>query len=320
MKKFLLFLVAVCCPLIAPAQENAPEVWVISSESVLSAGATLGEGSLWDHVRNRLLWVDIDQGLLHIYNPVDGEDQTFSMGKKVSTVVPVYNSQKVVVALEDGVYGYTPGDKAPVLWVESPEKVTTRNRYNDGKADPAGRFWVGTLGARSSAALYRLEFGPVCTMRTMIDSVTISNGIVWSADKKKMYYVDTPTNEVKEYAYDNKSGEIQFTRVAVKVPRNMGSPDGMTIDSEGNLWIAHWGGYCVGCWNPETGALLAKVEVPASQVSSCAFGGPNLDMLFITTARTGIRGEALTKYPLSGNLFMAKPGVKGVKASYFREK
>lgn len=320
MKMFLVFLVAVCCPLIASAQESAPNVRVISSQSVVAAEATLGEGSIWDDVRKRLLWVDIEQGLLHIYNPADATDQTFSLGKKVGTVVPVFNSQKVVVALEDGVYGYIPGGEAPVLWVESPEKVTTRNRYNDGKCDPAGRFWVGTLGARSSAALYRLEYGAVCTMRTMIDSVTISNGIVWSADKKRMYYVDTPTNEVKEYAYDNKSGEIRFTRVAVKIPRNMGSPDGMTIDSKGKLWIAHWGGYCVGCWNPETGELEAKVEVPAAQVSSCAFGGPDLDILFITTARTGIRGDALTKYPQSGNLFMAKPGVKGVKASFFREK
>ncbi len=319
-KTVLVLIAMVCVPLFAQPDNNRSEVRVIPSESVLAAEATLGEGSLWDHVRNRLLWVDIDRGLLHIYNPSDATNQTYSLGKKVGTVVPVYKSDKVVVALEDGVYGFTPGDEAPALWVESPEKSTTRNRFNDGKCDPAGRLWVGTLGGRFSAALYRLEDGPVRSMVPMVDSVTISNGIVWSADKKRMYYVDTPTNEVKEYAYNDKTGEIRFTRVAVKIPRDMGSPDGMTIDSEGKLWVAHWGGYCVGCWNPETGQLEAKVEVASAQVTSCAFGGPNLDILYITTARTGIRGDALTKYPLSGNLFMAKPGVKGVKASYFIER
>ena len=133
-----------------------------------------------------------------------------------------------------------------------------------------------------------------------------------------MYYSDTPTMEIKEYDYNNKTGEIRFNRVAVKIPRGIGAPDGMTIDSEGKLWVAQWGGYCIARWDPLTGKLLAKINVPSSNVTSCAFGGPNLDILYITTAATGVRSSDLEKYPQSGNLFMAKPGVKGVKPFYFK--
>ena len=150
-----------------------------------------------------------------------------------------------------------------------------------------------------------------------LKKVTTSNGIVWSSDKKFMYYNDTPTNRIARYRYNNSTGEILFDGIAVNIPKGTGSPDGMTIDSNDNLWVAQWGGSGVYCYSPYTGELLRKVEVPALHVASCAFGGAHLDTLYITTARAGLNKQELEKYPLSGSLFKCVPGVKGVAANSF---
>lgn len=153
-----------------------------------------------------------------------------------------------------------------------------------------------------------------------LDSVTISNGIVWSADRRTMYYVDTPTRRVSRYRYDDSTGAIAYEGIAVQIPEEMGFPDGMTIDRCGNLWIALWGGYGVGCWNPHSGELLHRIFVPCPNAASCAFGGENLDTLYITTAGGTPDSRLRQDYPLSGSLFVCKPGVYGVKACFFYKK
>ena len=153
----------------------------------------------------------------------------------------------------------------------------------------------------------------------MLDSVTISNGIVWTADKKTMYYNDTPTLTVQAFDYDDKTGTISKGRVAVRIPKGTGAPDGMTIDAEGKLWVALWGGNCVARFDPVTGELMQKIMVPAPNVSSCAFGGKNLETLYITTARAWVSPEKLKEFPLSGGLFAVKPGVRGVPAFFYEE-
>ena len=152
----------------------------------------------------------------------------------------------------------------------------------------------------------------------MLDSVSISNGIVWTKDKKTMYYNDTPTNTIQGFDYDDKTGNITNRRVVVTIQPGTGSPDGMTIDAEDNLWVALWGGYCVAKFNPRTGELLQKIKVPAPNVSSCAFGGKNLETLYITTARQGMNDDRLKEFPLSGGLFSVKPGVHGVPAGFYK--
>ena len=133
-----------------------------------------------------------------------------------------------------------------------------------------------------------------------------------------MYYNDTHTGTVQEFNYDEQTGEIVFTRIAVKVPEELGWPDGMAIDADGMLWVAHWGGNGVYCWHPDTGALLAKVEVPAPHVSSCAFGGPGGNELLITTAREHMTAAEIAKYPLSGSVFHVRLPVKGMPVNYFK--
>ena len=135
-----------------------------------------------------------------------------------------------------------------------------------------------------------------------------------------MYYNDTPTGTIQAFDYDDETGNITKRRVAVKIPNGIGAPDGMTIDAEGNLWVALWGGGIVGKFNPLTGELLQKIKLPAPNVSSCAFGGKNLDVLYITTARQWMNEEQLKKFPLSGGLFSVKPGVKGIPAEFYKGK
>lgn len=281
---------------------------------VLDAKATLGEGALWHPDEQKLYWVDIEGRILHIYDPATGEDRELPTGEKVGTVVPVAGGG-ALVALQNGIHKIDTrtGELTFVVNAEKDPGI----RYNDGKCDPAGRLWVGTMAGENEAALYRVDRDG--QIHLLLDSVTCSNGIVWTADKKTMYYVDTPTGKVMGFDYDNAAGAISNPRVAVKVPPGMGSPDGMTIDEEGKLWVAHWGGSCVVRWDPLTGKMLRKIDVPGPHTTSCAFGGENLDVLYITTAREGLSEEQLRKYPLSGGLFSIKPGVRGVPAEFYRE-
>ena len=285
-------------------------------ELVLDAKATLGEGAIWNNENNRLYWVDIIGKTLNIYNPFTGDNRGLRTGQMIGTVVPA-NSGKAIVALKNGIYeiDVVTGTKS---FIVDPENEIESNRFNDGKCDPAGRFWAGTMSLtqeKNKGALYRFDGDSI--IHKMIENVSISNGIVWSNDHTKMYYIDTPMQKVMGYDYDNETGEISNAQVAVEISNDIGHPDGMTIDEMGNLWIALWGGAAVGCWNPVTGKMIRKIEVPAKNVTSCAFGNEDLGTLYITTARQGLNEDELEKYPLSGGLFKVSPGVKGVPAYFF---
>jgi sugar lactone lactonase YvrE len=291
----------------------------LQAELVLDAKAMLGEGSIWHPKEKKLYWIDIEGKALHIYDPVTNTDKQFPLGSRVGTVVPVKGGG-ALVALQNGIHKIDTKTGKLTL-INNPLPDTVKLRFNDGKCDPSGRFWIGTMALdsrRKGAVLYRMDKDK--TIRVMLDSVTISNGIVWTADKKTMYYNDTPTGTVQAFDYDDKTGEISNRRVVIKIPRGGGGPDGMTIDADGNLWVALWGSGTVGKFDPNTGQLLQKVIVPAPNVSSCAFGGKNLDVLYITTARAWMNEEKLKQFPLSGGLFSVKPGVRGVPAFYYKGK
>lgn len=281
---------------------------------ILDQKAKLGEGALWDIENQRLLWVDIESGILNIFHPVQNENREVPVEQKIGTVVPL-DGENAVVALEDGIYTLNL-ETEELTYKASPEDTSLNNRFNDGKCDPAGRFWVGTIsGSKKNGGLYRVD--PDFSYEKMIDSVQVSNGIVWSPDNKFMYYIDTPTREVVKYDYNNETGEISNPRAAISIHDTLGYPDGSTLDAEGKLWIAMWGGHAVTRWDPETGELLETIEVPAKNITSVAFGGEDLSTLYITTASVGMNDEERSKYPHAGGLFAVKPGVKGVPCSYF---
>ena len=151
-----------------------------------------------------------------------------------------------------------------------------------------------------------------------LGQLTISNGMAWTEDNETFYFIDTPTREIKAFHYDLETGEIEFIRIAVEIPEELGMPDGMCVDREGMLWVAHYGGAGVYRWNPETGKLLEKIDIPAPHVTSCCFGGENLDHLFITTAQENLSAEDIKKYPKSGNVFLVKTNTKGFDANRFK--
>ena len=291
----------------------------LTAELEYKIDSPLGEGAIWNYKTQEFYWIDIEGKLFHIYNPKTKENRSFPTPSRIGTVVP-YTSTEVVVALEDGIYKLNI-ETGIVSLLSDVEAQMTENRFNDGKCDPLGNLWVGSMHFEQSkplASLYRVnENGEALKM---IDSVTISNGIVWTADTTTMYYIDTPTSKIMAYDYDLNTGAISNERIAVEVSIEDGYPDGMTIDSEDMLWVGLWNGNAVARFNPITGELLSKVDVPAHNVTACAFGGENLDILYITTARLDMTQQELESLPLSGSLFKVVPGVKGVKASFFGSK
>lgn len=285
-------------------------------ELVLDAKAELGEGPLWDHRRRVLYWVDITAGRIHVYDPYTGKDRIIDTGEPVGCVTPRMNGD-LLMAMKNG-FASLDVESAVIRRLIDPEKHLPANRFNDGKCDPRGRFWAGTMslkGQKGAGSLYCLY--PDLTVRTMLSGVTTSNGLAWSADQKKLFYIDTGTGNVSVFAYDAESGDIGHRRKLISIPSNEGKPDGMTIDEAGMLWVAHWGGGRVSRWNPKDGKRIASLEIPAPNVTSCTFGGSHFDELYITTARGPLSDDQLEKYPQAGGLFRAKPGVRGLRQSVF---
>lgn len=287
------------------------------AELLCEVNAQLGEGPLWDERNSVLYWVDINGHTLNRFDPETGKNTAYDLGQPVSTVV-LRESGGLLVTLRDGFASYDENTDtlAPII---DPESDKPDNRFNDGKCDPAGRFWAGTMHKSATGytgALYRLDTD--LSAHLMVTDVGISNGICWSADNQTMYYIDTPTRQVFAFDYDIETGNIDNRRSIITVPEANGSPDGMAIDSEGMLWVAHWNGWSVNRWNPNTGEHLQTIKVPASQVTACAFVGDQLDTLYITTARTGLSDEQLKEQPHAGSLFVAKVDVTGTTTYRFK--
>ena len=282
-------------------------------ERVGTVNAQLGEGPHWDAESGRLLWVDITGRKLHVYHPASGAETSYSFERMVSAVLPD-SGGGFLLAMQDGVYRFDEesGESATLREIAPIESELPRNRLNDAKCDRAGRLWVGSMSMDNepnAGGLYVLETDG--RLRQALSGVGCSNGLAWDGERKTMYYIDTPTRRVDRFAYDEATGEIDRRETVIRFPEFEGLPDGMTIDSEGMLWIAHWGGGRVSRWNPQCGEKLSEIELPAPLVTSCVFGGEQLDELYVTTAREGLKEATLLHYPLSGSLFKLRPGVKG---------
>ena len=289
---------------------------------ILDAKATLGEGPIWDPRAGLLWWIDINEHRLHSYDPRweqegGSQNETYDIGQRVGTVVP-RASGGLMLAVEHGFASYNPATQQ-LEFLADPEVHLPGNRFNDGKCDPAGRFWAGTLQIveedMTAGTLYCMY--PDGHVEPRVSSVGISNGIVWTSDKRTMYFIDSPTRRVDAFDYDNATGEISNRRPAIELPAGIGYPDGMTIDAEDKLWVALWAGWGVARFDPISGDLLEKINVPASQVTACALGGPSLTDMFITTARRDLTGSVLDDQPHAGGLFHAQVSVPGVVSSAF---
>jgi sugar lactone lactonase YvrE len=268
-------------------------------ELALQAGAALAEGPRWDPRIERLLWVDIDGKALHRFDPASGEDEATPLPAKVGAAAPTEDPDRVLVAL---------ADRLAIVDVRSGELESLADlphahpglRANDGSVDPEGRFWIGTMAedeSRDKGALYRCADGE---LTTVIEPVSLSNGLDWRGDR--MYYVDSPTKRIDVLDYD---GEVANRRTFATIEEGVGVPDGLVVDDGGGVWIALYGGAQVRRYD-EDGSLDEVLAVPADNVTAVWFAG---NRLFITTARS--------PQPLGGSLFVAEPGASGPAARVF---
>ncbi len=286
----------------------------MSPEVASSVRAELGEGPSWDAKKEILYWVDIKKGLIYAHRPGNPSDEIVASAQGVSCVVP-WSNGGLALTLQHGFYSLDLLSKKLQPISDQVDTKVETSRFNDGKCDPAGRFWAGTMDATEknpTGSLYLL--GKDRKLKKVLSQVTISNGLGWSPDNRAMYYIDTPTRKVRAFDYSLQTGEIYNERTAVDfaVSEQKGDPDGMAVDVEGMIWVAHWGGARLTRWNPSNGNLLETLPVPADQVTSCCFAGRNLDELYITSARDGLDEKTLASKPLAGSLFIARPGVKGL--------
>jgi sugar lactone lactonase YvrE len=274
-----------------------------------------GEGPIW--WGNSLFYVDIAGNKLLRLKPDTNEETIWEIGERIGTVVPSENDDEVIYAGETGYVRFNLLTGTKTALADPEASMRGKNRFNDGKCDPAGRFWAGTISMikdTGSANLYCLDTDGSLSLK--VSGVTNSNGICWSADATKMFYIDTPTQNVRAYDYDLENGAISNARVVIDTAAHgyNSSPDGMTIDADGMLWVAFCHGACVVRFDPQKDKELQRVDLPCIETTACAFGGENLDRLFVTT---GIKADL--DEPDAGKLFVIDGlGVKGVPAFAFK--
>lgn len=255
--------------------------------------------------------MDIEGHRVLRYEPGTNTERSWEIGQRVGTVVP-RESGGLVIAGDHGMY-FLDETTGALTHLIDPEHDLPDNRFNDGKCSPDGRFFAGTISLVKkigSAKLYRLD--PDLTLHEAFGPVTNSNGIAWSADGKTVFYIDTPRKEVLAFDYEE-DGHLRNLRSVISTAHLDSSPDGMTIDAEGNLWIAFCHGGCVACFSPASGKEIRRVELPCVETTACAFGGPDLADLYVTT---GVHKSLVEEY--AGRLFVVRGlGVKGVHAHAF---
>lgn len=293
-----------------------------------AASARLGEGAIWIERLGLYASVDIygpsnfcDGPAVFLHNPAGGQEsplQVFPMPSPSSTVVPRARGG-LIVALRSGLHALDPRSGTLDFLVD-PGGSKPGRRWNDGKASPDGRFWGGTMGepvTPGAGSLYVVE--PGLSWREAISGVTISNGLAWDTLRGVMYYIDTPTGAVAAFDYDAASGTLSQPRTAFTIPPGAGLPDGCAVDAEGNLWVAHWGGGRVVAYRAwDGGTAVAEVHLPAAHVTSCAFGGPGLRDLYVTTAWEGLTPPERSAQPHAGHSFIVRDcGFEGVPAGEF---
>ena len=280
-------------------------------EHVLSVQSEAGESPHWDAEEQALYWTDVVDPHLYKYTPADEEFKTIPIDIPV-TGLGLRQSGGMVVAAKSGLFLLDAQLSQPDLVID-PEKDKTNVRFNDGLVDPQGRYWAGTLNevdfSASDGSLYRLD--PDGTLHLMDSGLKGPNGIAWSPDHRTMYLVDSFAQKIYAYDYEPDAGHISNRRVFAEVPADSGAPDGLTVDSQGFVWNAHWGGWRVTRYDP-SGSIEREIRLPVQNVTSCIFGGEDLGDLYITTAWFLLSEQDRLAQPLAGDLFRYRPGVSGL--------
>jgi L-arabinonolactonase len=283
---------------------------------ILRVGNTLGEGIQWEVAAQALWWTDIQERRLHRYDWASRELETFSTPERIGSFGLIEGSTSIIAAFESGIALYDPRG-GPPKWLARPDADLRSVRFNDGRVDRQGRFWAGSMEEtepRSGRAnLYCVDSSGATRKRE--SGVMISNGICWSPDSSRFYFADSPKRIIYAYDFNPATGAITDRREFVRTPEGA-HPDGANVDAEGFLWSAHWGAGCVVRYRPD-GKIDTVLEVPASQPTCVAFGGPGLDLLFVTSARDGLSELELAQQPSAGDVFVYKMGCVGLAEHQF---
>jgi sugar lactone lactonase YvrE len=289
----------------------------LTSFDVVSAGNILGEGILWDSRREVLWWTDIQGSKLHRYDWARGALQTLATPERVGSFGLVAGSDHLIAAFAGGIALYDP-HRQSVEWLAGPASVPPGVRFNDGRVDRRGRFWVGTMveGAQLSAdgSLYAVDAAG--ELRCHLRGVRISNSLCFSPDGTRMYFADSPTRTISVYELNEPDGTLGPPQIFARTPEGA-FPDGATVDFDGCVWSAHWGAGCVVRYTPD-GAIDRTIRVPTCQPTCVCFAGPDLDVLCVTSAREGLGRSVLDAEPHAGDVFLFRAGVQGLPESEYR--
>jgi sugar lactone lactonase YvrE len=289
---------------------------VIELSCVCDAKAVLGEGPYWDVVGQRLFWVDIKQSLIHQFDPDTGTDKQWSTPEVVGSLA-VRQKGGLIVALRSGFYFYDL-DLHEATRVAIPTDNPSGNRFNDGKTDRQGRFWAGSMDDNEeepTGGLFRLDTNLNC--KQLVDGVTVSNSLCWSPDGRIMYFGDSPRRTVWAWDFEPETGTVRNRRVLIQFAGDEGVPDGATVDAEGCIWLAHWDGWRVTRYDPK-GRVCQVVRFPVQRPTCPMFGGPGLNLIYVTSASINLSNRDLREQPQAGGLFVFEAEVPGLPETPFQ--
>jgi L-arabinonolactonase len=294
--------------------ENSKLESIMEVKVAIESKDSLGEGPVWSESEGALYWVDIDRQLLQRWDSVSGERRIWEMPSAIGSFA-LRESGGCIVALRTGLASldFASGEVVPIVDPE-PDKPTTR--FNDGKCDRQGRFWAGTMDEEYPnlrGSLYRLDSD--LGLHRMRGSVGISNGLGWSPDNRTFYFTDSVKHTIYVYDFDPETGDIAHERIFAQTPEEY-VPDGLTVDSEGCIWSAKWDGWKIVRYAPN-GSIDLEVSLPVQRPTSCTFGGPGMNLLFVTSARIDLSNEELSRQPLAGSVFVIETRVKGIPEPKF---
>lgn len=287
-------------------------------ELVWSARAPLGEGPVWVDRENALYWVDVKGCAIHRMSWPDATQQSWQTDRPIGAIQPTTDG-RFIGGFKNGIHLVQldpESDRIKTELIANPEPEFSDNRFNDGKIGPDGAFWAGTMDdeeSQSTGGLYRLS--PEGVIAIVDSGYVVTNGPAFSPDGKVLYHTDTFGRIV--YAFDlDPSGKADSKRRLVEIPDSDGYPDGMCVDDEGCIWVAHWAGWRLTRFSPE-GKPVTSLDMPVSQVTSCVFGGVDLKTMFITSAAVGLSASELASQPDAGGLYAVELDIGGPPTRYF---